>query len=58
VGQTGPFSAIRFEQKNVAKDPAVKAAVLISGKSDNFIAGADIRFIDTVSDFSSLKDGA
>jgi enoyl-CoA hydratase/carnithine racemase len=42
----------------VAKDPAVKAAVLISGKPDNFIAGADIRFIDTVSDFSSLKDGA
>lgn len=24
------------------KDPKIKAAVLISGKSDNFIAGADI----------------
>lgn len=31
--------------------------MLISGKPDNFIAGADIKFIDTVSDFSSLKDG-
>lgn len=44
-------------QAHVAKDPEVKAAVLISGKPDNFIAGADIKFIDTVSDFSSLKDG-
>lgn len=42
----------------MAKDPSVKAAVLISGKPDNFIAGADIRFIDTVEDFATLKDGA
>lgn len=44
-------------QEKVAKDPSVKAAVLISAKPDNFIAGADIRFIDTVEDFSTLKDG-
>lgn len=44
-------------QDKVAKDPSVKAAVLISAKPDNFIAGADIRFIDTVEDFATLKDG-
>ncbi len=44
-------------QEKVAKDPSVKAAVLISAKPDNFIAGADIRFIDTVDDFATLKDG-
>lgn len=41
----------------MAKDPSVKAAVLISAKPDNFIAGADIKFIDTVEDFATLKDG-
>jgi len=31
--------------KQVQADPAVKAVVLISSKSDCFIAGADIRFV-------------
>ena len=44
-------------QEKVANDPNVKAAVLISAKPDNFIAGADIKFIDSVDDFSMLKDG-
>ena len=44
-------------QEKVANDPNVKAAVLISAKPDNFIAGADIRFIDSVEDFSTLKEG-
>jgi 3-hydroxyacyl-CoA dehydrogenase/enoyl-CoA hydratase/3-hydroxybutyryl-CoA epimerase len=36
--------AAEFEQvfAEIARDPAVKAAVLISGKRDGFIAGADI----------------
>jgi len=34
--------------KAVEADPAVKAAVLISGKSANFIAGADISMIERV----------
>ncbi|TFJ84157.1 hypothetical protein NSK_004629 [Nannochloropsis salina CCMP1776] len=40
----------------VANDASVKAAVIISAKPDNFIAGADIKFIDSVEDFASLKD--
>ena len=37
----------------IAGDPAVKAAVLISGKPDVFIAGADI---DAVLEFKTAKD--
>lgn len=54
---TPPQNSTKKQQEKVAKDPSVKAAVLISAKPDNFIAGADIRFIDTVEDFSTLKDG-
>lgn len=35
----------------------MKAAVLISKKPDNFIAGADIRMIDSVQDKLSLEQG-
>jgi len=31
--------------KNIQSDPNVKAAVLISGKPGNFIAGADIKML-------------
>jgi enoyl-CoA hydratase/carnithine racemase len=44
-------------QKSVAGNKEVKAAVLISSKPDNFIAGADIKMIDSVESFASLKDG-
>jgi len=43
-------------QNQVAKNPEVKAAVLISKKPDNFIAGADIRMIDATEDKSTLKN--
>ena len=52
-----PHFPTHTTQEKIAKDPSVKAAVLISAKPDNFIAGADIKFIDTVEDFATLKDG-
>ena len=51
------FLLLSILQEKVANDPNVKAAVIISAKPDNFIAGADIKFIDSVDDFSTLKDG-
>jgi enoyl-CoA hydratase/carnithine racemase len=49
--------SLSYIQDKVANDASVKAAVIISAKPDNFIAGADIKFIDSVEDFASLKDG-
>lgn len=59
---THPFSILftppipSSPQNQVAKNPEVKAAVLISKKPDNFIAGADIRMIDATEDKSTLKN--
>lgn len=39
----------------IADDPSVKAVVFISGKPDNYIAGADIRMISSTKDKSDLK---
>lgn len=41
--------------EQIADDPAVKAVVFISGKPDNYIAGADIRMISGTKDKSDLK---
>lgn len=39
----------------IADDPSVKAVVFISGKPDNYIAGADIRMISSTKNKSDLK---
>lgn len=39
----------------IADDPAVKAVVFISGKPDNYIAGADIRMISSTKNKADLK---
>lgn len=39
----------------IADDPSVKAVVFISGKPDNYIAGADIRMISSTKDKADLK---
>lgn len=39
----------------IADDPSVKAVVFISGKPDNYIAGADIRMISATEDKADLK---
>eukprot|EP00904_Undaria_pinnatifida_P013727 jgi/Undpi1/9485/HiC_scaffold_27.g11941.m1 len=39
----------------IAEDPSVKAVVFISGKPDNYIAGADIRMISSTKNKSDLK---
>lgn len=39
----------------IADDAAVKAVVFISGKPDNYIAGADIRMISATKDKADLK---
>lgn len=39
----------------IADDPSVKAVVFISGKPDNYIAGADIRMISSAKNKSDLK---
>eukprot|EP00127_Corallochytrium_limacisporum_P005368 Clim_evm44s203 gene=Clim_evmTU44s203 len=44
-----PFQAIIQRLKN-AKSEGIKAAVLISGKPDNFIAGADINMLNQCQD--------
>lgn len=40
----------------IADDPSVKAVVFISGKPDNYIAGADIRMISATKDKADLKN--
>lgn len=40
----------------VEADPSIKAAVFISSKKDNFIAGADIQMIKRFEDKTKLKD--
>lgn len=39
----------------IADDASVKAVVFISGKPDNYIAGADIRMISATKDKADLK---
>ena len=39
----------------IADDPSVKAVVFISGKPDNYIAGADIRMISSTKNKADLK---
>lgn len=39
----------------IADDPTVKAVVFISGKPDNYIAGADIRMISSTENKGDLK---
>ena len=39
----------------IADDASVKAVVFISGKPDNYIAGADIRMISSTKDKADLK---
>ena len=39
----------------IESDPAVVAVVLASAKPDNFIAGADIRWLDTLTDTEAIK---
>lgn len=39
----------------IADDASVKAVVFISGKPDNYIAGADIRMISATEDKADLK---
>lgn len=39
----------------IADDASVKAVVFISGKPDNYIAGADIRMISSTEDKAELK---
>lgn len=41
--------------KQIADDASVKAVVFISGKPDNYIAGADIRMISSTKDKADLK---
>lgn len=51
------FPAMQAALDEVEKNPAVKAAVIISGKSDSFIAGADIhiiRSLQTVDEAASV----
>jgi 3-hydroxyacyl-CoA dehydrogenase/enoyl-CoA hydratase/3-hydroxybutyryl-CoA epimerase len=42
------FPAMRAAISEVARNPAIKAAVIISGKPDSFIAGADIHIIQSL----------
>ena len=42
------FPAAQAALDEVEKNPAIKAAVIISGKSDSFIAGADINIIKSL----------
>lgn len=42
------FPAMQAALEEVEKNPAVRAAVIISGKSDSFIAGADIHIIKSL----------
>ena len=39
----------------IAEDPSVKAVVFLSGKPDNYIAGADIRMISATKNKADLK---
>lgn len=39
----------------IADDASVKAVVFISGKPDNYIAGADIKMISATKDKADLK---
>lgn len=62
---------LRDALQQVQRDPAIRAAVIISGKADNFIAGADIESFLTLqsaadaerasrsghADFAALADG-
>lgn len=41
--------------EQIADDPAVKAVVFVSGKPDNYIAGADIKMISATKDKADLK---
>ncbi|CAN0109089.1 unnamed protein product, partial [Discosporangium mesarthrocarpum] len=41
--------------RDVAPDPSIKAVVFISGKPDNYIAGADIGMISSTKDKEDLK---
>lgn len=40
----------------IENDPRVKAAVIISGKPDNFVAGADIKMLSTAKNASELSE--
>lgn len=40
----------------IANDTSVKAVVFISGKPDNYIAGADIKMISATKDKTDLKN--
>ena len=49
------LNALPFAQNHVAGRSDVKAVVFISGKPDNFIAGADINMIKSTKDYAQLK---
>jgi len=58
VNTLSPESGVAFDKLlgHAEKDPSVKAVVFISGKKDNFVAGAKIDWLQTIKTAAAASD--